>query len=441
MMSDKNNPRTIFGWCMYDWANSAFATTVLAALLPAYFAGEVVGLQGVMIGGTLYSATTLWGFVVGLAALLIFLVAPVLGAVADYSAAKKKFLLVFAYGGALFTILLYFCQAGDVLKTLFIFLVAQIGFIAANVFYDAFLPQIATEDKMDRISGKGFAYGYLGGGLQFAVALALVAGHTHLGISQALAARIGIAMAGVWWAGFTLFTVKYLHEAPRGDALPGTDNGKSSPLVYVRIGFSRLLKTAKRIRRFKHLLLFLIAFMLYNDGIQTVINMATIYGKEELQLTTTTLMVTLLIIQAIAIVGALVFSRLADLIGTKRAVMTTLVLWCGIVTYAYFITSAREYFILGVVVGIVLGGSQALSRSLYGSMIPEESSAEFYGFYSVFNKFSAIWGPVVFAVIRQVAGSSRLSIVSLVVFFITGLVLLAFVDERKARQTKNTDVF
>jgi UMF1 family MFS transporter len=440
-MSDKNNPRTIFGWCMYDWANSAFATTVLAALLPAYFAGEVVGPQGVMIGGTLYSATALWGFVVGLAALLIFLVAPVLGAVADYSAAKKKFLLVFAYGGALFTILLYFCQAGDVFKTLFIFLVAQIGFIAANVFYDAFLPQIATEDKMDRISGKGFAYGYLGGGLQFAVALALVAGHAHLGISQALAARIGIAMAGIWWAGFTLFTVRYLHETARSEAPPGTDTDTANPLAYAKIGFSRLFKTAKRIRRFKHLLLFLIAFMLYNDGIQTVINMATIYGKEELQLTTTTLMVTLLIIQAIAIVGALVFSRLADFIGTKRAVMATLALWCGIVIYAYFITSAKEYFILGVVVGIVLGGSQALSRSFYGSMIPEEASAEFYGFYSVFNKFSAIWGPVVFAVIRQVAGSSRLSIVSLAVFFITGLVLLAFVDEHKARQTKNAGVF
>ena len=181
--------------------------------------------------------------------------------------------------------------------------------------------------------------------------------------------------------------------------------------------------------------------MLYNDGIQTVINMATIYGKEELQLTTTTLMVTLLIIQAIAILGALVFSWLADVIGTKRAVMTTLVLWCGIVIYAYFITSAKEYFILGIVVGIVLGGSQALSRSFYGSMIPEAASAEFYGFYSVFSKFSAIWGPVVFAVIRQVAGSSRLSIVSLAVFFITGLVLLAFVDERKARETKNAAIF
>ena len=426
---------------MYDWANSAFATTVLAALLPAYFAGEVVGPEGVVIGGTLFSATTLWGFVVAFAAFLIFLIAPVLGAISDFSATKKKFLLSFAYGGSLFTILLFFCQSGDVLKTLLIFLLAQIGFIGGNIFYDAFLPQIATDDKIDWVSGKGFSYGSLGGGLQFAVALGLVAGHEQLGISQQLAARIGLAMAGIWWAGFTLFTVKYLHEVPRTEAMPDKYQGKPVLFAYAAVGFSRLIKTTRRVSRFRHLLIFLIAFMLYNDGIQTVINMATIYGKEELNLTTTTLMFTLLIIQTIAILGALAFSRLAGLVGTKRSVMITLVIWSGIVIYAYFIQSATEYFILGLLVGIVLGGSQALSRSLYGSMIPEEASAEFYAFYSVFSKFSAIWGPMAFAIIRQVAGSSRISIVSLIVFFIAGLILLSFVDEKKAREAKVAGAF
>lgn len=435
-MTGKNDRRNIFGWCMYDWANSAFATTVLAALLPAYFAGEVVGPQGVLVGGTVYSATTLWGLVVGLAALLIFLTAPLLGAVADFSASKKRFLLTFAYGGALFTLLLFFCKSGDVWLTLGLFLLAQIGFIAGNVFYDAFLPHIASEDKLDWVSGKGFAFGYLGGGLQFAVTLGLVAGHAHLGLSQALAARIGIALAGLWWAGFTLFTVKYLHETQRAQPLPEQFRNKPRMAAYAGVGFSRLWQTARKVGRFKHLLLFLIAFMLYNDGIQTVINMATIYGKEELQLSTTTLMITLLIIQLIAIVGALCFSRLAAHIGAKRAVMVTLVLWTAVVIYGYFIQTATEYFILGVVVGIVLGGSQALSRSLYGSMIPEDASAEFYGFYSVFSKFSAIWGPLAFALIRQVTGSARLSIVSLMVFFIAGLILLAFVDETKAREAR-----
>lgn len=440
-MPEKNDRRTIFGWCMYDWANSAFATTVLAALLPAYFAGEIVGPEGVAIGGTNFSATTLWGFVVAFAAFLIFIIAPVLGAISDFSATKKKFLLSFAYGGSLFTTLLFFCRSGDVIKTLLIFLFAQIGFIAGNVFYDAFLPQIATEDKIDWVSGKGFSYGYLGGGLQFAIALGLVAGHEQLSISQPLAARIGLGLAGIWWAGFTLFTVKYLRETPRSEALHDNYHGESVLFSYVSVGFSRLLKTTRRISRFRHLLIFLLAFMLYNDGIQTVINMATIYGKEELNLTTTTLMLTLLIIQTIAIIGALAFSRIAGIIGTKRAVMITLVIWSGIVIYAYFIQSAAEYFTLGIFVGIVLGGSQALSRSLYGSMIPEEASAEFYAFYSVFSKFSAIWGPLAFAIIRQMAGSSRLSIVSLIIFFIAGFILLFFVNEERARRAKNGGAF
>ena len=429
--------KAIFGWSMYDWANSAFATTVIAALLPAYFAGEIVGPEGVRIGGTIYSATTLWGFIVGFAAMIIFIIAPVLGAISDFSAAKKRFLITFAYGGSLFTILLYFCHSGDVIKTMFIFLLAQIGFIAGNVFYDAFLPQIASEDKIDWVSGKGFSFGYLGGGLQFAIVLGLVAGHEILGISQSLAVRIGFVMTGLWWAGFTLFTVKHLHEMPRTEELPEEYQKKFLLLAYLSVGFSRLFKTARQVALFRHLLLFLIAFMLYNDGIQTVINMATIYGKEELGLSTTSLMVTLLIIQFIAIFGSLAFSLLARYIGAKVSLMVSLVLWSCVVIYAYFITSTLEYFTLGIVVGIVLGGSQALSRSLYGSMIPAGASAEFYGFYSVFSKFSAIWGPMVFAIIRQVAGSSRLSIVSLIVFFIAGLVILFFVDEDKAREAKS----
>ena len=426
---------------MYDWANSAYVTTVAVALLPAYFAGEIVGPDGVMIGGTVYSATTLWGFIVGLAAFLSFLSAPILGAISDFSAAKKKFLIAFAYTGCLFTILLYFCRSGDVFRTLFFFLVAQVGFIGGNVFYDAFLPQIASDDKIDWVSGKGFAYGYVGGGLQFAIALGLVAGHAQLGLSQSTAARLGIVMAGLWWAGFSFFMIKYLNEAPSEETLPSRYNKWPTPVAYVAVGISRTLTTTRQVGRFRHLVLFLIAYMMYNDGIQTVINMATIYGKEELQLSTTSLMITLLAIQAIAIFGALIFGRLAQRINAKRAVMLTLVLWSGVVIYAYFIESTVEFFALGVAVGLVLGGSQALSRSLYGSMIPQEASAQFYGFYTIFSKFSAIWGPLVFAIIRQVAGSARLSIISLIIFFIVGLVLLYFVDEEKAREAKVAGAF
>ena len=321
------------------------------------------------------------------------------------------------------------------------FVITQVGYVGANVFYDAFLPQIASENKLDRVSAKGFSFGYIGGGMQFAIALGLVAGHKVIGIGQALAARIGIAMAGFWWGGFTLFTLKFLKEGQAREEIP--ENHRSKPLIlaYIAIGVERTLRTARKVRQFKHLLLFLIAFMVYNDGIQTVIGMATIYGTSELNLSVTVLMITLLVIQIIAAVGAPLFGWLGDKIGTKRAVMLSLVLWSGVVTYAYFLHSATEFFVLGVIVGVVLGGSQALSRSLYGSMVPEEASAEFYGFYSVFAKFSAIWGPLAFAVIRQVTGTARLSIISLMIFFVLGLILLSFVNEEKARQAKFMGAF
>ena len=431
----------IFGWCMYDWANSAYVTTVVAGVLPIYFATVIVGKAGVHIGNTIVSADALWGYLVSAAALFVFMFAPVLGSISDFSSSKKKFLITFAYTGSISATLLYFCQSGDVRQTAILFLIAQIGYVAANVFYDAFLPQIASEDKIDWVSSKGFSYGYIGGGLQFAITLGLVAGGGIIGVNQGLAARIGLAMAGLWWAGFTLFTLKNLKETGAVQAMPEKYQSQPKIVAYAAIGITRTIATIKKVRRFKHLLLFLIAFMIYNDGVQTVISMATIYGTEELKFPPTVLMITLLMIQIIAAGGALLFGRIAGKIGAKRALMLTLLLWSGVVTYAYFLHTVTEFFILGIVVGIVLGGSQALSRSFYGAMIPKEASAEFYGFYSVFSKFSAIWGPLVFAIIRQITGTPRLAIISLMVFFIVGLILLAFVDEEKAKEAKRSGVF
>lgn len=426
---------------MYDWANSAYATTVVAGVLPIYFATGIVGKAGVQIGNTAISADALWGYLVSASALFVFLFAPVLGTISDFSSSKKKFLIAFAYMGSTSATLLYLCQSGDVWRTVSLFLIAQIGYVSANVFYDAFLPQIASEDKMDWVSSKGFSYGYIGGGLQFATALGLVAGGGIIGISQGLAARIGIGMAGLWWAGFTIFTLKNLRETGAVEVLPEKYQSQPKIIAYAAIGITRTFATIRKVRRFKHLLLFLIAFMVYNDGVQTVISMATIYGTEELKFSATVLMITLLMIQIIAAGGALLFGRIAGKIGAKRALMLALLLWSGVVTYAYFLHTVTEFFILGVVVGIVLGGSQALSRSFYGAMIPEEASAEFYGFYSVFSKFSAIWGPLVFAIIRQITGTPRLAIISLMVFFIVGLILLAFVNEEKAKEAKYSGAF
>jgi UMF1 family MFS transporter len=420
---------------MYDWANSAYIT-IAVGLLPVYFATAIIGPGGLTWRGTRYEADTLWAVLVGTSDLIAFVCAPVLGAIADFSAAKKRFLLFFTYVGSLAATLLYLSHTGDVYRTMVLFVIAQVSFTNANVVYDAFLPQIASPEKMDWVSGKGYSYGYVGGGLQFALALLLVVGHQRLGISQELAARIGIATAGLWWGGFTPYTARYLKEAPSREVLPERYRNWPRPLAFVAVGVSRTLRTTLRVRRFRHLALFLVAFMLYNDGIQTVINLATTYGTVELKLPVWVLMGTLLVIQAVATFGALAFSRLAGRIGTKPAIMTTLLLWTGVVAYAYFIHSATEFFILGVVVGVVLGGSQSLSRSFYGSMVPEAASAEFFGFYTVFTKFSSVFGPLLFAVIKQTAGSSRLAILSLVVFFVVGLVLLALVNETKARQAR-----
>ena len=431
----KNDRKTIFGWCMYDWANSAYITTAAVALLPNYFAQAVVGEAGVDIFGMNMSATALWGFMLGGAAFLVFLFAPVLGAIADFSSGKRRFLAGFAYMGSLFATMLYFCKSGDVGLTIALFMGTQVCFVAGNVFYDAFLPQIASEDKLDSVSAKGYAFGYVGGSLQFAIALGLVA-MQKTPEDQAMAARIGMAMTGIWWAGWTLLTMKYLKEVKIPYELPEAYRDRPKILAYLALGISRTVATAKRVGRFKHLTLFLVAYMIYNDGIHTVTSMATIYGTEELRLSTTALMVTLLLVQVVAIGGALVFSRIANRIGAKHAVMCALVLWSGVVTYGYFIHTATEFFVLGIIVGVVLGGTQALSRSFYGAMIPEQASAEFYGFYSVFSKFSSIWGPVTFGFIKQITGSARLAIISLMIFFIVGLILLGFVDEEKAKADK-----
>ncbi|WP_413161015.1 MFS transporter [Capilliphycus salinus ALCB114379] len=431
-----NNQKEIFGWLMYDWANSAYITTVVVAVLPAYFAGVVVPKGGLTFAGTVYSATTIWGFLISLSAFIVFLIAPVMGAVSDFSASKKKFLTAFCYSGSLATCLLFFCQAGDLVQTIILFLIAQIGFVSANIFYDAFLPSIASEDKIDWISGKGFAYGYVGGGLQFALSLGLIAGHQGLGISAELAARLAILMAGFWWGGFSIFTLLYLKEAPTVETLPAEYRHLPSGLAYLKVGLIRTVITLRKLQAFKQLLYFLIAYMIYNNGIQTVITMATIYGTEELNFSTNVLMITLLVIQFVSVAGALAFSKLAEKISAKKALMVSLLGWSFVVIYAYFLTTPTEYFILGGIVGLVQGGSQSLSRSFYASIIPVHASAEFYGFYSVFNKGSAIIGPLVFALIRQFTGTARTSILSLIVFFILGLIILAGVNVEQAKAAK-----
>ncbi len=431
-MADK---KQVHAWCMYDWANSAYILTVITAVLPVYFADVIVGPEGFAVGDSVYSATTLWAYTISAAGAIVLFMSPVLGAMADFSASKKKFLMTFCYLGSLFTVLLFFCQTGDVVVTMVLTLLSQVGFVGGNVFYDAFLPHLGTREELDSISAKGFAYGYIGGDIQFLAALGVIMMHDQLGLSSTEAVRIALVTAGLWWAGFSILTWRGLKEEPSVRQLPAELKTLPRGLALMVVGFRQTLQTTRKVKHYRHLVIFLIGFMMYNEGIQTVIAMATIFGREELKLEMPVLMITLVMIQIVAMAGSIAAGRLAARLGTKNTLIFIIFIWLGLVVYAYMMTSAAEYMALGGVVGLVLGGSQALSRSYYGSMIPVQSSAEFFGFYSVFTKLSAIWGPFAFGLIRQMTGSSRLSILSVAVFFLIGLIFLFFTRPTQAVET------
>ena len=430
----KEKQRNIFAWCMYDWANSAFATTVIAGILPIYFATVIIPSDGwtlKFLGVSIdTNAATIWAFLSGTTALFVFVTMPTLGAIADCSGLKKIFLMVFCYGGSLFTALLYFCSSGDVWMTMIFFFLANACFISANIFYDAFLPHIVSENEINLVSGKGYAYGYLGGGLQFLICLALIMFHEKLGMSKTLTVRICLLFSGMWWAGFSSITFFWLSE--RDVNLIDQKEKKKFLFWYCLLkGISQTWNTVSSVKKNRNQVLFLIAFMFYSDGIQTVIRMAAIFGKDELGIKDEILLGTLLLVQFVGIGGSLLFSQAAQKFGAKKVLVFVLFLWSCILCYAYFIVSSLDFLILGIAIGLVLGGSQSISRSIYGTMIPKHASAEYFSFYSVFEKFSSIWGPFVFGVIRQVTGTSRLSILSLIGFFITGIVLLCCVDDKR----------
>lgn len=436
MSNMRNDRRSIFGWAMYDWANSAYTTTTLAVLMPALFTGEIIPEGGFVILGRTLDGESLFGYTVSFAAILAFLVSPILGAVGDFSASKLRFLRIFAYIGAALSTLFALAGPGDVWFTIALFLVVESCWAIAAVFYDSFLPHLSTPDTIDRISSKGFAFGYLGGGLQFLLALLLI--NFSPESFESTAARIGIVFAGIWWLGFAIFSLSRLQEPGTAQALPPKYAGSSRFAAYTRIGFSRTLSTIRRLRLFPQLLMFLLAFLLYNDGVQTVIAISAAFATETLGLETGQVAIAFLIVQVVAFGGALAFGWLASKTGPKRAILLSLVLWTGVSVLGYFLPDGEflPFVGLAVAVGLVLGGTQALSRSLYGSMIPEEASAEFYGFYSVFSKFASIWGPLLFALVNDLTGSSRNAILSLIVFFALGFLLLSRVNIEEARRAK-----
>ena len=425
----KNDKRTIFGWAMYDWANSAYIT-IFGAVIGAFFTGTIMpddkywGLSG----------EALWSLLIGAGSIVLMLAMPVLGAIADYASAKRMYLRNFAFLGALFVLITPLVPDGQVPLFLVVAVVSQFGFVAANVFYDGFLLEISTDETIDKISSKGFALGYLGGGLYLLLALVLISlssDEPGATLTESLAARISIFGSGIWWIGFSLFSLARL---PKDGKAPAAAKGLRE---YVQIGFGRTQSTVRKLRTFPQLLLFVVAFIIYNSGTGTVIAVSGPYAEDTLELELMTIALAFLLVQFIAFFGALMFGKMSDRVGPKRAVMTTLVIWVGIAVMAFFIPKGSDagFLLLASIVGFVLGGVQALSRSLYGTMIPEEASAEFFGFFSVFSKLSGI-GPLVFGAISALTGSGRAAILSVAAFFVVGLILLAKVDIDEARQSR-----
>ncbi len=409
--------KAIFGWVMYDWANSAFATTIMAAVLPVYY--HKIATAGGLPG---YKATSLWGYTAFVALVIVAVLSPILGAIADQRGGKKKFLTVFALLGILGTALLYFVYTGDWLRASLFYILGNVGFAGANVFYDSLLPHITTPDEVDVVSTWGYAAGYLGGGLLLAVNLAMImlAPDEQVGLMT----RLSFVTVAVWWLLFTIPLWKWVPEPPH---VPRPDLAGVNP---VRAGFAQLAETFRHIRRYGELFKFLIAFWLYNDGISTIIKMATIYGKE-IGIGDTDLIGTLLMVQFVGIPFSIAFGYLAKRIGAKRGIYLALAVYTLIALGGYFMREAWHFWALGVGVATVQGGSQALSRSLFSRLTPKSRSSEFFGFFSVSAKFAGIVGPLLFAVLSDLFQNSRLSIVALVVFFIGGMVLLSRVDVDK----------
>ncbi|MFC7320156.1 MFS transporter [Halobacillus campisalis] len=412
--------KPVLSWVLYDVGNSAFATTIMAAVLPIfYYDVAAKGLDESL-------ATSYWGYSQSIAVLIVALLAPILGAISDYSAAKKKFLMFFAFMGMIASVMLAFVGEGGYLLASILLIVGTIGFSGGNAFYDAFLPEVSEENNMDKVSSWGFAFGYMGGGVLLAINLLMIMKYEWFGLPDTLAGtRLAFISVGVWWFIFSIPLFRNIVEEKK--------HTSKRTKSFISIGFKRVTHTFKEIKKFKQLLLFLIAFWLYNDGISTIIKMATIYGRD-IGIDSNSLIIALLITQFVGIPCTFFFGFLAGKISAKKALTLSLYIYLVIVGLGYFMTSALHFYILAICVGLVQGGAQSLSRSIFGKMVPGDRHGEFFGFYGISAKFSAIFGPFAFALVGQLTGSSRLGILSLIVFFIAGIVLLRFVDIDKGKE-------
>ncbi|HJP57109.1 MAG TPA: MFS transporter [Gemmatimonadales bacterium] len=423
-------------WAMYDWANSAMMVVVVTAIFPIFFSAVAAsGMPRTAATARFSIATT-----IGLA--LIAVTAPLLGTIADRTASKLRLLGLFLLLGAAATAAMYFIRSGDWLLALVLFVLANVGANGSFVFYDALLPHVARHDEMDRVSTAGYALGYIGGGLLLAFCLVMTQRPAWFGLPHgpglsadqaALPARISFVLTALWWALFSIPLFRHVAEPPAPPRAAGA--GRSAVVESV----VQLRRTFRDLAGYRQALLMLVAFLLYNDGIGTIIRMAAIYG-EEMGLSRGIMIGAIVMVQFVGIPFAFLFGSLAGRIGARHAIFLGLAAYVGICILGYFMRTATHFLILAGLVGVVQGGTQALSRSLFASLIPRQKSGEFFGFFSVFEKFAGIFGPAVFSVAILLTGSSRSALLSIILFFIAGAWLLARVDvtagQRRAREAE-----
>lgn len=434
----RDDRREIAGWLIYDWANSAFQTTVITVLIGPYLtdlAQRDVGRNGIVADlGPLgaVTATSLFPYCISASVFLQVLLLPVLGAIADYSGAKKRLMMAFCYTGVAAACLLFFVSGRWYVAGGVLLIVANVAYGITIVLYNAFLNDITTADRRNKVSSQGYAVGYLGGGLLLAVNLALVSAADRLGLSTGLAVRISLLSAAVWWGGFAAVTFARLKQRrPR--------RSRPADRSYLSIGLSEIGAAWRQLRALPQTRRFLIAYMTYNDAIQTVITVSSVFLAQELFVAhglpanESFLMGLVLMVQFAAFGGALLFERIATLVNTKNAILLSLILWTCVVVYAYaFLQTVAQAWAMGVVLATVLGGSQALSRSLFSQMIPAGHEATFFGVYEITERGTSWIGPLLFGLVVSATGSYRQAILSLILLFITGTIVLAFTDTNRA---------
>ncbi len=421
--------RELRSWAMYDWANSAFATTIMAAVLPIYYVQ--------VAGATLEShvALSYWAYTAALALFLIVVASPVLGAMADYLGAKKRFLAGFMILGVLATLGLSFVHDGDWVLASVLYILGNFGFTGSIVFYASLLPHIAADDELDRVAAGGWAVGYVGGGLLLVINAAMIVMPERFGLAdQGAASRAAFASVAVWWAVFSLPLLRHVRE-PARRIEPSEEGLGLSP---VRIGFRRLAETLAEVGQYRQLVLFLAAFFFYSDGIGTIIKMATAYGSQ-IGLGTEALIGALLVVQFVGVPFTFGFGALADRIGAKNGITLALGVYAAISVFGYFVTEAWQFWVLATAVGMVQGGAQALSRGLFASMVPRAKSSEFFSFFSVFEKMAGILGPILFGVASQLTGTGRMGILAVIIFFLLGIAFLRRVDVAEGRRVARAE--